>query len=163
MHPSLSTDRPATTFALFVWAAALPACSGDETAAASLAPVFDADWATTYHEVASCERSPDHDLNYVRILADDAALGPYTDRDRPFPDMSVVIKPEYADPACQSLVAVTAMRREAGFDAEGGDWHWQTVGADNAVSEDGIIASCRTCHASCGVPPTGFDWMCGTL
>ena len=125
--------------------------------------MFDANWTTTYHEVTFCERSPDHGLRYVRIFADDAALGPYLDRDRPFPELSVVIKPEYSDPNCESLALVTAMRREAGSDAEGGDWHWQTVGADNAVSEDGIIASCRTCHASCGPPPAGFDWMCGTL
>ncbi|MSP24011.1 MAG: hypothetical protein EXR75_02380 [Myxococcales bacterium] len=143
------------------WLAAcvLSGCDPTETEP-SPAPVYAADWATSYTEVRDCRRSGDHDLNYVRILAAPDALGPYQTRDAAFPDGAVVLKLEFADPACTDRSGLTAMRREAGFDATHGDWHWQRLDQDEKVFEDGKLERCVGCHASCGVAPDGHDWTC---
>lgn len=123
-------------------------------------PIFTADWEATYTEVRDCRRSGDHDLNYVRILADAAALDPYQKRDVPFPDGAVILKVEFADPECTDTFGFTAMRREAGFDAANGNWHWQRLDAQEVVTEDGALQRCIGCHTSCGVPPDGHDYTC---
>lgn len=119
-----------------------------------------ADWAASTTEVRNCRRSGDHDLNYIRVLADDAALAPYNARNAPFPDRSVIIKAEYADDACSDLAGFTAMRKEAGFAPGGGDWHWQRLDKDRKVVDDGTPDRCTRCHAACGVPPEGYDFTC---
>lgn len=138
----------------------LAGCSDDETTPPAAEAVFSADWENVYEEVRDCRRSADHDLRYVRILVDDLARAAYLDRDEPFPDGAVVFKAEYADPACGGLESLTAMRREAGLDPAGGDWHWQRAGADGVVERDGRLEDCRACHVACGVAPDGFDGTC---
>lgn len=124
-------------------------------------PVFPADYAASYREVRGCRRSGDHDLNYVRILADPAAHAPYAERAVPFPERSVVLKVEYSDPACTDVTGFTAMRKEsAGYAPSGGDWFWQKVGADRRVLESGQLVRCSGCHQACGQPPDGYDWTC---
>ena len=71
-----------------------------------------------------------------------------------------MLKAEHDDQECTDLVAITAMRREAGFDPESADWHWQRANADGTVIEDGKLAECSSCHSDCGIPPDGFDWTC---
>jgi hypothetical protein len=136
----------------------LAACpSGGEDLPVLYAP----NWVATYQEVRSCRRSGDHDLNYVRILADPAAVGPYTSRAAAFPVGAVVLKPEYADEACTDVVGYTVMRKEAaGFAPASGDWHWQEVSADGKVTMDGQAPRCVGCHRLCGVSPDGYDWTC---
>ncbi len=140
-------------------ACALVACDPSETEPPPAA-VFPQDWQASYTEVRDCRRSGDHDLNYVRILADAAALAPYQKRDAPFPDGAVVLKIEFADPECTDTSGFTAMRREAGFDAPNGDWHWQRLDATETVTEDGKLDRCIGCHTSCGAPPDGHDSTC---
>jgi hypothetical protein len=123
--------------------------------------LFAADWASAYQEVRDCRRSGDHDLNYVRVLADEAARDTYLMRDEPFAVGAVILKPEYADEACTDLAGFTVMRRESpGYDPAGGDWHWQRADAARVVKDDGVIARCVSCHQGCGVPPDGHDGTC---
>ena len=138
----------------------LAGCPEDETDPPPPAAVFASDWASRYREVRNCRSSPDHELHFIRILADDVAHDAYLARTDPFPDRSVVLKAEHDDQECTDLVAITAMRREAGFDSESADWHWQRANADGTVIEDGKLAECSSCHADCGIPPDGFDWTC---
>jgi hypothetical protein len=141
-------------------------CADDETAPPPApAAIFAADWATSYEEVRDCRRSADHDLNFIVVLADALARDAYVDRMEPFPAGAVILKAEYADPACSDLAGFTAMRRDPGFDppdddSPGGDWHWQRARADGTVSEDGVIARCKSCHEGCGVAPDGHDGTC---
>ena len=129
--------------------------------------MFPADYATTFKEVRPCraQASPDHDLHYVRILADPAAFAPYTKRDAAFPVGAVVLKEEYENEGCKDLVLWTAMRQEAaGYDATTGDWHWQEVGKDRAVTADGVVKRCASCHRA-GNPDapndqTGYRFTC---
>jgi len=137
--------------ALFVLAAlALTGCPAPETA-----PVFPADYASSYVEVRDCRRSPEHELAYIRVLASPDAAAIYTSRSGAFPEGSVVLKEEHADPACSDRIGWTAMRRE------GDAWRWQEVAPDRVVIEDGAIARCAGCHARCtGGAAGGYEETC---
>ena len=131
----------------------LTACTDD------LEPRFPADYAATYTEVRDCRSSSDHDLHRIRVLADPAALGPYTTR-TPFPVDSVVLKAEYdfGDTACTgSVVEWTVMQKLATPETLG--WVWQRVAATRSVTTQND-SLCITCHTSCGVAPDGYDGTC---
>jgi hypothetical protein len=151
------SDRARLPSLLLVVLAAA-ACPGDDGGAE---PVFPADYAATYQEVRDCRQSTEHDFRYIRVLADPAALGPYTGRDAPFPPGAVVLKEEFgfADPDCAGpIVELTAMRKNP--DAPDGalGWDWQRVDDDRKVVEEGAMF-CAGCHATCaGVE--GFDGTC---
>lgn len=155
-----------TTIA-FAWSASslflLTGCPDDEPPEPEpvVPALFAESWATDYVEVRDCRRSGDHDLNYIRVLADATALATYQDRDQPFPEASVVLKPEYADEACTDLVGFTVMKKGApGSAPDAGDWAFQKVGADLVVDAQADLGRCTSCHLSCGVAPDGHDWTC---
>jgi hypothetical protein len=121
--------------------------------------VFPRDYASTYQEVRDCRRSPDHDLNYIRVLASPDAAEPYQGRVLPFPVGAVVLKEEYADDTCQDLDRFTVMRKEvAGYAPESGDWSWQRVSRDHEV-EPTDVDRCIGCHLLCA-PIDGYDFTC---
>jgi hypothetical protein len=133
---------------------ALPACTDD--------PRFPSDYATTYTEVRNCRRSADHDLHYVRILADPDALVPYRDRMAPFPVGSIVLKEEYdfADGDCTGeLLQWTVMQKTASPPRLG--WDWQRVGADRSIKSDNS-SLCSNCHSNCTADENGYDSTCAT-
>jgi Cytochrome P460 len=129
----------------------------------SAAPLFPADYASTYLEVRDCRPSGDHDLRSIRVLADPMARPSYLGRSAPFPAGAVVLKEEYdfGDRSCDGpVVEWTVMRRlPAGEGAQTGGWAWQRVAADRSVvSED--EPRCIGCHQQCGVAPDGHDGTC---
>jgi hypothetical protein len=136
-------------------------CPGDDE---PLEPLFPEDYAATYTEVRDCRSGADHDLNNVRVMADPAALGPYTDRVSPFPDDAVLVKEEYdfGDDDCTgAIVQWTVMVRGVAEDAPEGNlgWRWQRVDPDrNVMSADD--PRCFDCHSLCGVAPDGYDGTC---
>ncbi len=140
------------------------ACGGgDDDGADAGVALFPADYASTYVEVRDCRRSGDHQLNFVRVLADPAAAGPYLDRQDPFPEGAVVLKEERdpADESCaEAITRWTVMVKLAeGTSTETLDWRWQDLDADrNVVGED--VPLCYGCHSSCGVAPDGYDGTC---
>lgn len=136
------------------------ACGNDDDPSAPLR-IFPEDYAASYQQVRDCRRSSDHDLLYVRVLADPVALAPYQNRDVPFPEGSTLVKEEYVDDQCTDLERWTAMKREApGYAPEGGDWHWQRIDKGGAVELDGTPQSCTGCHKGCQTPPDSHDWTC---
>jgi hypothetical protein len=123
------------------------------------APVFPQDYASTYQEVRDCRRSPDHDLNYIRVLASPEAVTPYQGRTLPFPVGAVVLKEEYADSTCDDLDRFTVMRKEeAGYAPDSGDWSWQRVSRDFKVETIEELR-CIGCHTLCA-PLDGYDFTC---
>ncbi len=123
-------------------------------------PRFPADYATTYTEVRGCRSSSDHELHRIRVLADPAALGPYTTRTSAFPVESIVLKAEYdfGDTACSGPpIEWTVMQKVATPEDLG--WVWQRVAADRSVTTENDPL-CITCHTSCGVAPDGYDGTC---
>lgn len=123
--------------------------------------LFPADYA--YSEVRDCRSSGDHDLNHVRVLADAEALGPYNNRDVPFPTGAVVLKEEYdfADMTCSGpLKQWTVMvKMDPGSSEETLDWHWQRVDANRHVLDDNKH-TCYACHSQCTESVGGYDYTC---
>lgn len=129
----------------------------------SVAPDFPDDYKQSYVEVRDCRKSGDHDLHFIRVLADPDARGPFLDRATPFPDGAVVLKEEYdfADDTCTGeILQWTVMVKNAAASDRLG-WDWQRVDSDRNVVED-EAPRCFGCHQSCtGTPPeVGYDFTC---
>lgn len=123
---------------------------------------FPADYAASYTEVRGCRKSGDHELDFIRVLADANALGPYTDRTSPFPEGAVVLKEQYdvSDSSCSGpIVQWTVMTKDSAATSRLG-WDWQRVTPDRAVVEANT-ARCYGCHEACSGPPNaGYDHTC---
>ncbi len=139
----------------------IAACSSPEAAPAAT-PAFPADYADSYVEVRGCRKSADHELEFVRVLANPSALAPYSDRAAPFSDGAVVLKEQYeaSDDTCAGPIAqwTVMVKSQAASDRLG--WDWQRVTAERRVSETNT-PSCISCHTSCSGPPQpGYDFTC---
>jgi Cytochrome P460 len=155
--------RAAVALTLGLVAASGCGGGGDDDDGGVETTLFPASYDATYVEVRDCRRSADHDLNYIRVMADPDAVGPYADRDAPFPEGAVVLKEEY-DPGDQScsdeIVQWTVMRKLAAASAEEMlDWEWQQVDADRNVDTENELR-CYNCHTECGGEPFGYDGTC---
>lgn len=145
----------------------LVGCGPDPAPApTSLVP---SDYARRFPEVRGCRNTIEHASTYgpgtpsisnIRVVASPEAMPNYRVEGRTLPVGSLVIKEEYGDNSCSTVIGWTVMRKEpAGYDPAHGDWHWQRVRAsDRAVLEDGRVTRCTSCHerAEC----TSRDWMC---
>jgi hypothetical protein len=141
--------------------ALLQACSGAAEPAEQQVPSFPADYGASYVEVRDCRKSADHELEFIRVLADSMALAPYRDRAGAFPDGAVVLKEQYdpADDTCAGpIMQWTVMTKRAAASEHLG-WDFQRVTADRRVVETNT-ASCSGCHQSCSGTPTGYDSTC---
>ena len=146
-------------------AAVAAACAGDSGDGSDdgPAPLFPADYASTYSEVRNCRSSTEHDFSRVRVLADPDALGPYQGRDADFPVGSIVLKEEFdfGDTDCAGdIIRWTVMQRlEAGSSPDTLDWRWQDVEPSRRVKTQDE-PRCIGCHTTCGVPPEGYQGTC---
>lgn len=133
----------------------LAACGTDP----AVEPDLPADYASSFTEVRDCRSSADHDLHKIRILADAAALEPYTTRAMPFPAGAVVVKEEYdfSDADCAGeIIEFTVMKKTGEADFLG--WQWQRLSAGREVTQN--EDRCVACHDFCGAPPDGHDGTC---
>jgi hypothetical protein len=148
-----------------VWTLVAALGCGDDSSEADAgpAPAFPENFLDTYTEVRNCRSSGDHDLNVIKVLADPAALGPYQNRDEPFPVGSVIIKQEheFGDTDCsERIVGWTVMQRlPAGSDPDLLGWTWQRVDSERRVVEQDT-PRCWGCHTGCGFPPDGYEGTC---
>jgi hypothetical protein len=129
--------------------AAGAACDSDGPAPA--APIWPADFEVTFSEVRDCRLSPAaHDGLRVRVLANPEAASAYRDGVYPFAEGTLLVKGEYDDDACQTLVRVSAMRKlAAGAAPDLGDWEWQRTDAAGRLITQTPARSCAGCHAAC--------------
>jgi hypothetical protein len=146
--------------------APLVSCSDDGASDSGPAPLFPADYASSYTEVRDCRSSTEHEFAHVRVLADPQALGAYLGRDSDFPVGSIVLKEEYdiGDTSCAGdVVRWTVMQRLAtGSSSATLDWSWQDVQASRRV-ETADEPRCIGCHTTCGVPPDGYQGTCAVV
>lgn len=151
------TSRSDVAFYLLL-AAALAGCGGDD-GPVSLIPT---NYTASFTEVRDCRRSGDHDFEYIRILADASAAGPYLAREGQIPEGAMLIKEQYdaSDQTCAGEIVqwTLAKRLPIGSSPETLDYEWQRVLADGRVDDDS--QGCVNCHSDCGVPPDGFDGTC---
>jgi hypothetical protein len=149
------------------------ACTGapddEATPSEKPAPVFPSDVAT-WQEGRPCGFTHEHDLRYIRVVTDEAAEVPYQalDAQYPYPVGATLVKLEYDDEDCTTLLGYTAMQKQqSGYSKTGHDWRWQRVDKDRTVIEDGEIDVCITCHQHhctwpmCGYADCGIDLTCG--
>lgn len=152
------------SFSFLVGVALLGACHGS----ASIPPILPVDYAATYTQVRPCRSSTDHDLNHVTVFADPLALEPYMNRDNPFPEGAIVVKPQYSpnDKTCTGeIIQWTVMQKLAdGSSFATDDWHWQRIDARKKVVMDDDV-TCINCHTDCGGPNSpnniyGYEYTC---
>ncbi len=149
-------------FGGLVAGALLGACTG-EVEAPPTAAIFPVEAPTTWREVRDCRHSHEHELNHIRVLADDAAYDPYLLWNAPFPVGATLLKLEYDDAACSHLIRYTAMKKLAkGSDLARGDWQWQAASPSLIVEEHAKVSQCVGCHkVHCREDnKTGFDLTC---
>jgi Cytochrome P460 len=137
------------------------ACGGEDGGQETT--LFPDDYAATFEEVRDCRRSADHDLSYVRVLADPAAREPYQGREQAFPEGAVVLKEEFdfADDSCSGdIVRWTVMSKLAdGAAPDNLDWRWQTVDTERSVVDEDAVR-CAGCHMECQGPVVGYAGTC---
>ena len=127
---------------------------------------FPADYEASWTEAReTCTLSHDHELRYIRVFANDGALGPYSRRDAPYAPGAALLKAEYADPDCTELLSYVYMEKlEPGIGpVEEHDWSWRRFDPDRREVFDPrfIPATCIDCHAwHCEDPPYGWDYTC---
>jgi hypothetical protein len=128
-------------------------------------PPFPADFETTWTEAReSCTLSHDHELTYIRVFADDAAVDPYTYQVEPYPVGARLLKVEYDDEDCTDIVDYVMMERlENGAAPADLDWRWLRYDADRRLVTDRRFEperciDCHTCH--CGMLPYGWELTC---
>lgn len=111
-----------------------------------------------------CKLSHDHDLSFIRVWADEGALGPYQDFQTPYPVGARLLKGLYRDERCEELIGYVTMEKlEAGAAPEAMDWRWRRFRAngEEVVDPRRIPYTCVDCHAwHCGEPPYGWDLTC---
>lgn len=104
-----------------------------------------------------------HDINFIRVLADPAALEPYNNRTDPFPEGAVVLKEEYelGDTDCSGPVLQWSVMNRLGAGAPASllGWGWQRVSSLGVVLEEDV-PRCYGCHMGCGSPPDGYEGTC---
>jgi hypothetical protein len=139
------------------------ASSPSEKAPVGEQAVFPADYRDTYVQVRRCQPSGDHNLNNVRVLANPRAESGYVAHVGHFEEGDVVLKEEFAfgDTDCAGdVVRWTAMVRDAQSASNAQGWTWQAVDPDRRVTQSNG-STCIGCHATCGVPPDGYEGTCG--
>lgn len=136
--------------------------NGSHAHSSTPAVEFPADYADSFTQVRNCRKSGDHELDFVRVLVDPSALGPYTDRATPFPEGAVALKEQYdvSDTTCSGpIVQWTVMQKNSAATDRLG-WDWQRVSTDRVVVEENT-ARCFGCHVACSGPPNvGYDHTC---
>ena len=125
--------------------------------------VFPVDFEADYEEMRDCRESHEHELRFIRVLASPSAQTPYAtlSAEAPFPPGAILVKLEYDDASCETLLGFTAMQKlAAGENPDGGDWRWQKLDAERELLEDGAPPRCINCHTQHCAPPHGYDLSC---
>ncbi len=141
----------------------LIACAEEEAPRAALYP---ADFMSSWHEARDCRHSHEHELNHIRVFANDLAKVPYDtlSADQPYLPGATLVKVQYDDEDCTQLLGYTVLARQAvGYSPGTFDWRWQRLDAEERVLEDGPhLPRCLACHAVHCTPPSGagFELTC---
>lgn len=69
------------------------------------------------------------------------------------PSGEFVVKENYTPE--KTLDAITVMYKQAGYNAEGGDWFWLKYAADGTIQKEGMVGGCIGCHAAV----KNNDWL----
>ena len=126
---------------------------------------FPADYESSWTETRDpCRLSHDHQLRYIRVFADELAAPSHLDLGQPYPVGAKLLKAEYDDEACESLVSFVVMEKlRAGADPVNYDWDWSrwSPGREYLDRPDEVPRLCVGCHEyHCSELPFGYDLSC---
>ncbi|MFQ5932221.1 MAG: cytochrome P460 family protein [Nitrospiraceae bacterium] len=102
-------------------------------------------WATVPGKGTFYRGQIPHGLLLSTYLNPEAERGMTSKRGRT-PDNSIIVKENYAPD--KTLLALTVMYKEAGYDPEHNDWFWAKYGPDGEIQVAGKGKGCITCHGS---------------
>lgn len=94
----------------------------------------------------------------ARVFADRWANKPLREGDPgpEFPEGSIVLKENHKTWAADELIELTVMlKREGGYNPEGGNWYWLKVSPSGVVDRAGKVDGCISCHK----PSPAGDFM----
>ena len=103
------------------------------------------------------EQANPHRDKFVTVYVNDAGRRAMLEELRPrFPVGTLIVKEKLTARDAQEPELLTAMlKREAGYDPEGGDWEYLVLdGQGKEVQTRGKLESCRACHQT--YPQTDF-------
>lgn len=127
-------------------------------------PWFEAGYLSSYDQAYSCfPNSAAHAGSSVRIHLSGGQRELYeAARDSAgvvLPVGTTIVKTENLGSACDgALFRQTVMRkRRGGTVSDISDWEWQEVDARGAVTREGQISECISCHTGCGPE---WDYTC---
>ena len=94
------------------------------------------------------------------LLANDAA-GSYP-ASAPTSPGAILAERHFAPGGSEPIVVFAMVKRQPGFDPEGGDWEYLVVAPTGEIEARGPVPSCARCHAEAPSkpifgPPRGFD------
>jgi hypothetical protein len=96
----------------------------------------------------------EHGSRYLRIYVNEVGAAPLAlEGERHFPEGSIIVKEKLIAPDDAAPAAVGIMiKRENGFDPEGGDWEYAYWEKDGGLSRDQEqLATCQACHTGEGI------------
>jgi hypothetical protein len=114
------------------------------------------DYRTAFAMASDCFSSIEHMFNVmVRVRMEQEPL--YQQAASSFPPGSLVVKEEFEDDKCQSLVGYTVMRKgQTSSPPSVADWQWYRLDSYGTVTTK-TDRTCAGCHQACG--PTR-DFTC---
>lgn len=95
---------------------------------------------------------------WVSLDALDAyrAIDPDANTAEKFPEGAIILKEQLTRDGAVDAYTMMVKGR-AGFAPASGDWHWQRIGADGAITHEGQIGFCISCHT----PRAEAEWLFG--
>lgn len=93
--------------------------------------------------------SGQHNGDYVRSYMNDVAAASLSSFSGEFPDGSILVKEQYADPEGKTLNGHTVMYKREGYDPEHGDWYWIAFNpSGGTTTHNGMAEYCYGCHTA---------------
>ena len=82
---------------------------------------------------------------YVQVWYDDGAASLVDGSATEASDGGTLVKEAYDDDGT-TVKSITVMQKQAGFDADHGDWYWAMYSRSGEVSQSGSASGCYGCH-----------------
>lgn len=85
-----------------------------------------------------------HGAAFMTTYVNDMALAAIQGKTGTMKEDSVIVKENYD--ANKTLVALTVMYKEDGYDPQNNDWFYAKYGTDGSVQAEGKVKACIDCH-----------------
>ncbi len=88
-----------------------------------------------------------HGDAWASFLVSTSAIKEWKAQAKEYPEGTALVKTKYADAKGEKTLLHTLMlKREKGYNPDGGDWEYVVAGVDGNVQARGKLTSCMECH-----------------